>query len=138
MDQTQNSLILQVLLFASTTSNSNTSALKKKNKKQYVFIYIQCFPKMLVLKLLIKATLRQLQPGHEKSRHGGQLSPRHTKSHLSWSSGACSHGLGVGVGSGQCRASPCLSLQDTVVGNRSIQAFCSRAQGVTPNWPFPR
>lgn len=101
-----------------------------------MFIYIQCFPKMLVLKLLIKATLRQLQPGHKKSRHGGQLSPHHAKPYLSWPSGAGSHGLGVGVGSRQCRAPPCLSLQEAVVGNGSIQAFCSHAQSVTPNWPF--
>ena len=103
-----------------------------------MFIYIQCFPKMLVLKLLIKATLRQLQPGHEKSRRRwSAVPPHHTKSHLSWSSGACSHGLGVGVGVGQHGASPRLSLQEAVVGNRSVQAVCSRAQGAIPNWPFP-
>ena len=39
MAQTQNSLILQVLLFASTTSNGNTSALKKKNKTVCVYLY---------------------------------------------------------------------------------------------------
>lgn len=132
MAQTQVSLILQILLLANTASNSNASAFKK----QYVFIYTR-FPQMPVLKLLVKATLRQATAGSRKrpaqvvSWPSIMLHPT-CRGHL--------EGVPMGlVGTGRHRALPCLRLQEAVVGNRSLQAFCSCAQGAIlkeRGWPF--